>query len=169
MQISTSSMTSYLTLFLRLALAASYLSSVTSRFGLWGQEMGWGNYANFLDYTAKVNPFLPGSAIPAVGRIVDIAEIAIAVLLIVGFRIRETAVLSGVMLFLFAFGMNLGVGVISTLDHSVYTASAASFLLAVHHRSFLSLDAFISERWPASAAEVSAEERVAAFKIEATR
>src|SRR5215813_14346391 len=85
--------------------------------------------------------FLPGTT-------VDIAEISFAVLLVVGFRIRETAFLSGVMLFLFAFGMNLGVGVISTLDHSVYTASAASFLLAIHRESSLSLDAFISKQRP---------------------
>jgi thiosulfate dehydrogenase (quinone) large subunit len=148
MQITTSRLTNYLTVFLRLALAASYLSSVTSRFGLWGEDVGWGNYANFLDYTAKVNLFLPSSAIPAIGRTVDIAEISFAVLLVVGFRIRETAFLSGVMLFLFAFGMNLGIGVISTLDHSVYTASAASFLLAIHRESSLSLDAFISKQRP---------------------
>ena len=153
-----------LSVFLRLALAASYLSSVTSRFGLWGEEVGWGNYANFLAYTAKVNPYLPSSVIPAVGRIVDIAEVSLAVLLIAGFRTREAATLSGVMLFLFAFGMNLGVGVISTLDHSVYTASAASFLLAVHHRSPLSLDAFISKRWPASAAGVSVENGIEAAR-----
>ena len=92
---------------------------------------GWGNYDAFLEYTAKVNPYLPLSVIPTVGQIVDVAEISIAVLLLVGFRIKETAFLSGVMLFLFAFGMNLGVGVISTLDHSVYTACVASFVLPV--------------------------------------
>lgn len=96
--------TRYLTLFLRLALAASYLSSVASRFGLWGEDVGWGNYAAFLDYTAKVNPYLPASMIPALGRCVDIAEITLAVLLIAGLRLRETATVSGVMLFLFAFG-----------------------------------------------------------------
>jgi hypothetical protein len=42
--------------------------------------------------------------------------------------------------------MNLGVGVISTLDHSVYMASAASFLLALHHESSLSLGAFINKQ-----------------------
>ena len=68
-------------------------------------------------------------------------EISLAVLLIVGFRIRETAV--GVMLFLFAFGMNLGVGVISTLDHSVYTACAASFILALHSESAFSIDSLL--------------------------
>src|SRR5262245_65997770 len=99
MQITTSRLTNYLTVFLRLALAASYLSSVTSRFGLWGEDVGWGNYANFLDYTAKVNPFLPSSAIRAIGRTVDIAEISFAILLAVGLRIRETACLRCVMLF----------------------------------------------------------------------
>jgi thiosulfate dehydrogenase (quinone) large subunit len=152
-QMTRSRMTNYLSVFLRLALAASYLSSVSSRFGLWGEDVGWGNYANFLEYTAKVNPFLPISMIPALCRIVDIAEISIAVLLIAGVRIRETAFLSGLLLFLFAFGMNLGVGVLSTLDHSVYTASAASFLLAIHHESFCSLDAlFRKERHSGAAA-----------------
>lgn len=116
--------------FLRFALAASYLSSVTSRLGFWGEDTGWGNYAAFLEYTAKVNPYLPASMIPAVGRIVDVAEISIALMLIAGLRLRATALLSGAMLFLFAFGMNLGVGIISTLDHSVYTACAASLILA---------------------------------------
>ena len=148
MQISTNTMTNYLTVFLRLALAASYLSSVTSRFGFWGEDLGWGNYAAFLEYTAKVNPYLPLSVIPIIGRIVDIAEIAIALLLIIGFRIRETAILSGVMLFVFAFGMNLGAGVISTLDHSVYTACVASFLLAIHHESLLSLDGLLRKSSP---------------------
>ena len=145
MRVTQSKLAGYLTVFLRLALSASYLSSVTSRFGLWGEDVGWGNYANFLAYTAKVNPFLPGPVIPAVGRAVDVAEILVAVFLIAGFRIKETAFLSGVMLFLFAFGMSLGVGVISTLDHSVYTASAASFLLAVRHESFWSIDALIKK------------------------
>ena len=129
-----------LTVFLRFALAASYLSSVTSRFGFWGEDTGWGNYDAFLDYTAKVNPYLPLSVIPTVARMVDVAEISIALLLLVGLRIKETAFISGVMLFLFAFGMNVGVGVISTLDHSVYTACFASLILAVLNNDALSLD-----------------------------
>ena len=133
-----------LTVFTRFALAASYLSSVTSRFGFWGEDTGWGNYAAFLEYTAKVNPYLPLSLIPTVARIVDVAEISIALLLLLGFRIKETAFVSGVMLFLFAFGMNLGVGVISTLDHSVYTACIASFLLAALDDRTFSLDALLA-------------------------
>ena len=136
----------FLTVLLRISLTASYLSSVTSRFGFWGENTGWGNYSAFLEYTAKVNPYLPLSVIPTVARVVDVAEITIALLLIVGFRIRETAFVSGVMLFLFAFGMNLGVGVISTLDHSVYTACVASLMLAVINDDTFSLDALLSVR-----------------------
>lgn len=146
-------MTNYLTVFLRLALAASYLSSVTGRFGFWGADVGWGNYSAFLEYTAKCVPFLTDSWIPVVGRIVDVAEIGIAILLIVGFRIREAAFLSGVLLFLFALGMSIGagIGVISMLDHSVATACAASFLLAAKHESALSIDALLRREWRGAA------------------
>jgi thiosulfate dehydrogenase [quinone] large subunit len=139
-----SRITNYATLYLRLALATAYLSSVTSRFGLWGAGVGWGNFANFLDYTAKVNPFLPRSIIPALGWLVTIAESILGLFLIAGFRIRETAFFSGLLLILFAIGMTIGVGVISPFDYSVYTASAASFFLAVHHREcFLCVDAIM--------------------------
>ncbi|HEX6717079.1 MAG TPA: hypothetical protein VF088_08200 [Pyrinomonadaceae bacterium] len=134
----------YATLYLRLALASAYLSSVTSRFGVWGKGVGWGNFANFLDYTAKVNPFLPRTIIPALGWFVTIAESILALFLIAGFRIRETAFFSGLLLILFAIGMTIGVSVISPFDYSVYTASAASFLLAVYHREcFLCVDAMV--------------------------
>lgn len=130
----------YATIYLRLALASAYLSSVASRFGVFGAGRGWGNFQNFLAYTAKLNPFLPLSFIPALGWIVTILETALAVLLIIGFQIRVTAFASGVMLILFAIGMSIGVGVISPFDYSVYTASAASFLLAVYNQSPLSID-----------------------------
>ena len=131
--------TQYATIYLRLALGSAYLSSVASRFGIFGAR-GWGNFQNFLAYTAKLNPFFPLSFIPALGWIVTIVETALAVLLIVGFHIRVTAFASGVMLILFAIGMSIGVGVISPFDYSVYTASAASFLLAACSQSPISVD-----------------------------
>ena len=132
-------------IYLRLALAAAYLSSVASRFGLWGEGMGWGNFENFLRYTAKLNPFLSASFIPFVGWTTTFAETLCAVLLIIGFRVRETAFLSGVMLILFAVGMTLGFSVKEPLDYSVYTASAASFLLAAFHQSTFSMDWLIGK------------------------
>ena len=130
MHSAQSKFSKYSTIYLRLALGAAYLSSVASRFGLWGQGNGWGNFHNFLIYTAKVNPFLPASFIPPVGWIATIAETALAILIVVGIRLRVAAILSGVLLLLFAIGMAIGFGVKEPLDYSVLTASAASFLLA---------------------------------------
>ena len=152
MRVTHSRMGEYTTIYLRLALGAAYLSSVASRFGWWGQGVGWGNFQNFLAYTAKLNPFLPLSLIPAVGWIVTFAEIALAVSLLAGFRLRETAILSGVLLILFAMGMTLGEGVKSPLDYSVYTASAASFLLAAYQQNSFSIDALIDKRSPSGRA-----------------
>lgn len=132
-------------IYLRLALAAAFLSSVASRFGLWGEGMGWGNFQNFLDYTAKLNPFVPLKFIPFLGWTATIAETLFAFLLIIGFRLRETAFLSGIMLIFFAVGMSLGFSVKEPLDYSVYTASAACFLLAAFHRSAYSVDALLND------------------------
>lgn len=145
MEVISNRFTETVKIYLRLALAAAYLSSVASRFGLWGEGMGWGNFENFLAYTAKLNPFLPASFIPFVGWTATVAETLFAVLLIIGFRVRETAFLSGVMLILFAAGMTLGFSVKEPLDYSVYTASAASFLLAAFQRSSFSVDWLIGK------------------------
>ncbi|MEW6130257.1 MAG: MauE/DoxX family redox-associated membrane protein [Acidobacteriota bacterium] len=139
-------------IYLRVALAAAYLSSVASRFGWRGAGRGWGNFQNFLDYTAKLNPFLPASLIPVVGWMATIAEVAFAVLLLIGFRIKTTAFLSGILLLLFAVGMTLGFGFKEPLDYSVYTASAGSFLLAAWHKNAFSVDAMIG-----NAAEINGQ------------
>jgi hypothetical protein len=49
------------------------------------------------------------------------------------------------MLILFAVGMTLGFSVKEPLDYSVYTASAASFMLAAFHQSAFSLDRLIEK------------------------
>ena len=57
--------------FLRLALGVSFLSVVADRFGLWGvygqPNVSWGNYARFVDYTAKLNWCFAGGHDSSVG------------------------------------------------------------------------------------------------------
>jgi hypothetical protein len=71
--------------FLRLALAISFLSAVADRFGLWGvygqPNVSWGNYARFVDYTAPLNWFLPAAMIPALAMIATGAETLFGLLL----------------------------------------------------------------------------------------
>src|SRR5215471_19309287 len=57
--------------FLRLALAAGFLSAVADRFGLWGPAgtpgVAWGAFGPFLDYTGELLWFLPAGLVPAAG------------------------------------------------------------------------------------------------------
>ena len=61
-------------------------------------------------------------------------------MLIVGYRTRLAAVLSGLLTLAFASGMVFGVGIHAPLNYSVFVVSGGSFLLAGVRRYPLSLD-----------------------------
>jgi uncharacterized membrane protein YphA (DoxX/SURF4 family) len=127
-------------LFLRLALASAFLSAVADRFGLWPKEISsWGNWEAFLVYTQKINPWLPDFLIPAAGILATSAEIIFAICLILGFKTKLFAQLSGILLLLFALSMTFSIGVKSALNFSVFTASAAAFALSLMKTKFLEL------------------------------
>ncbi|MGH9325549.1 MAG: hypothetical protein ACRD2B_02490 [Terriglobia bacterium] len=140
----------YATVYLRLALGTAFLSAVSDRFGIWGPpgapHVAWGNFHNFLVYAAKLNPWFPSSWILTVGWIATACEIAFGIALILGFRTRITAFLSGLLTLTFALGMAFGLGIKAPLDYSVFTASAASFVLASMRFFPLSMDSLFSQR-----------------------
>ena len=61
-------------------------------------------------------------------------------MLIIGYRTRLAAVLSGLLALAFTIGMVCGVGIHAPLSYSVFAVSAGSFLLAEVGRYPLSLD-----------------------------
>lgn len=130
--------------YLRLALGVGFLSAVADRLGLWGPPgadgVAWGSFGPFLDYTAVLNPWAPAALVPAIGWTVTGLEVVVGVLLLVGYRIRITALAAGLMLAAFGVGMTWGTGLKSALDASVLSASAGALLLSIHPRSPLSLD-----------------------------
>ena len=130
--------------FLRLALGTAFLSAVADRFGLWGAygqpNVAWGNYARFVAYTAKLNWFLPAAAIPAVALISTVAETILGLLLILGCKTRITALLSGVLLILFALAMTMASGVKAPLDFSVFSAAGGALLLSACESYPFSMD-----------------------------
>ncbi|MBC8167349.1 MAG: DoxX family membrane protein [Bryobacteraceae bacterium] len=134
----------FATVFLRIALAAGFLSAVADRLGGWGPygapNVGWGDMAHFLPYVAQVNPWFPGSFIPAVAWAANIAEIVLGVLLLVGWNTRLAAFWSGMLLCAFAVGMTAGPGVKSALNASVFAAAGGAFLLATSGRYPFSVD-----------------------------
>ena len=125
----------YAPVFLRLAVGVSFLSGVADRFGLWGPagtaNVAWGNFERFTAYTAQLNPWAPALTVPALAWVATVAEIVLGVALILGVFTRWSALLSAVLLLLFAFGMAAGIGVKSALNASVFSAAAAAFALAV--------------------------------------
>lgn len=120
--------------FLRVALAASFLSAVADRFGMWGAPgepgVAWGAWDPFVEYVALLNWFAPAALHAPLGWIATIAEVIIAIGLLVGWKLRWFALASGGLLMLFAVTMTIATGIKSPLDYSVFTAAAASFLLA---------------------------------------
>jgi putative oxidoreductase len=124
-----------LTLYARLAIAAGFLSSVADRFGLWGPagsaKVAWGNWKNFVAYTAVLNFFLPRWSAPILAVVVTIAETTLGILLILGLWQRATAAVSAALLCMFAVAMSVALGVKAPLDYSVFSAAAAAGLLYV--------------------------------------
>lgn len=136
-------------LYLRLALGAGFLSAVADRFGLWGPPgadgVAWGSFDAFLEYTALLNPWAPGSLVPLLGWTVTILEVALGLLLLVGYRTRPAAAGAGLLLLAFGLGMTWGTGVKSALDASVFAASAGALLLFLHPGSSLGVDAVVGD------------------------
>ena len=130
--------------FLRLALGISFLSAVADRFGLWGvyghANVSWGNYARFVDYTAKLNSFLPAAMIPPLAMIATAAETLLGLLLILGWNTRIVAVLSGALLTIFALTMTVALGVEAPLSFSVFSAAGGALLLGACADFPLSVD-----------------------------
>ena len=133
--------------FLRLALGFSFLSAVADRFGLWGvygqPNVAWGNYARFVAYTAKLNWFLPAATIPALATIATAAESLFGLLLVLGWKTRTIALLSGIVLTTFALTMTMALGVKAPLDFSVFPAAGGALLLATSAKFPLSLDELV--------------------------
>jgi uncharacterized membrane protein YphA (DoxX/SURF4 family) len=130
--------------FLRLALGITFLSAVADRFGLWGAygqpNVAWGNYARFVDYTAKLNWFLPAAIIPALAAIATVAETLFGLLLLLGWKTRITSLLSGLLLISFAVTMTMALGVKAPLNFSVFPAAGGALLLGVCENFPFSLD-----------------------------
>src|SRR5215469_9185845 len=120
-------------LYLRLALGAAFLSGIADRFGLYtGRNVGYGNFEGFLQYTAKVNAFMPPSTVPFLGWAATVAEFSLGLALVLGLWLRWAALGSSLLLILFGTAMAISFGFKSPLDYSVFSASAGALVLALH-------------------------------------
>lgn len=133
-------------LFLRVAIATSFLSAVADRFGLWGKDNSvWDNWNNFLEYTNLINPWFPDATLPIFAILATVFEIVFAICLLIGFKTELFAKLSGILLSVFALAMSLSTGIKGALDFSVFSASAGAFAISLIKVKYLELDNLISK------------------------
>ena len=120
--------------FLRVALAAGFLSAVADRFGLWGPagaaNVAWGAWQPFVDYVAKLNWFAPPASTLILAWAATVAEVVLGIGLLIGWQLRWFALAAGLLLLSFAITMTLALGVKAPLDFSVFAAAGGAFLLA---------------------------------------
>ena len=109
-------------------------------------NVAWGNYARFVDYTAKLNWFLPTGMIPVLANLSTVAETLFGLLLILGWKTRTTALLSGVLVTIFALAMTVALGVKAPLDMSVFSAAGGALLLATSANYPFSLDELVRRK-----------------------
>ncbi|MGC2194671.1 MAG: MauE/DoxX family redox-associated membrane protein [Terriglobales bacterium] len=119
-------------LYARTALGAAFLSAVASRFGLWNKTLDLKHFANFMQYVAEVNSFLPTALIPFVAWGATVAETSLGILLILGLWPRWVSLASAILLAMFGTAMGISFGVKSPMDYSVFSASGAAVLLFLH-------------------------------------
>lgn len=139
----------YAQLFTRLAVATAFLSAVADRIGLWGSPgskyASWGNWDNFMSYSNKLNFFVPELLQEPLAIFATALEIIFGILLIVGYKSKLTANLSGLLLVLFAITMTIAFGIKSTFTYSVWIGAGACFLLANMETYYCSLDNYLKK------------------------
>lgn len=113
-------------LYARIALAAAFLSAVSSRLGIWGG--GWDSFEEWA--RTDVLAFMPAFAVKPLLVLATIAEATLGVLLLVGKWPRAVGLAAAALLASFALAMALSAGVRSPLEYSVFSASAAALLIA---------------------------------------
>lgn len=130
-------------LFLRLALGIGYLVPALDRLGVWGKNgqpgISWGDWQHFMQYARETMSFVPPALVPVFAVMATVGEISFGILLLIGQWTKYAALGSGVLALLFAISMTISFGIVSPLSYSVFTVSAASFLLATldkYHWSF---------------------------------
>jgi uncharacterized membrane protein YphA (DoxX/SURF4 family) len=143
-------MRGYASLVLRIALALTFLYSVADRFGWVGSpgaaNVSWGTFSRFTSYVGMLNSFLPHSVIPALAWMDTSLEAFLSLMLLAGLGLRAVSLVSGLLLLAFATAMSVANGIGAPFQYSVFTASAAAFLLATQPSDRWSVDRLLELR-----------------------
>ncbi len=134
-------------LYLRIALGAGFFIIGLDRLGAWGPYgkpwVSWGDWKHFSAYAHELMHFLPYSLAEGLAIVATFVEVVSGPLLIAGLLTRWVALACSLLTLCFAAAMAITNGIVSPLNYSVFTVSAASLLLAAQGYYRWSVDALI--------------------------
>ncbi|RFZ92417.1 DoxX family protein [Mucilaginibacter conchicola] len=137
-------------IYLRAALGIGYVWLVADRIGLLGAygqpHISWGDWEHFMVLSRDTMSFLPPALVTPLAIIASVAEGVFGIMLLLGLFTRLAAYGSGLLTLAFAISMTISRGFDSPIGYSVFTVSAASFLLACVPTYKWSIDALIAKR-----------------------
>lgn len=120
-------------LYARIALGSAFLSAVAGRFGLWHGTIDLKYFSSFLNYAREeVLAFMPAASVPYLAWTATLCETSLGILLLLGVWPRRVSLASAGLLAMFGTSMAISQGLKSPMDYSVYSASSAAILLALH-------------------------------------
>jgi uncharacterized membrane protein YphA (DoxX/SURF4 family) len=119
--------------FLRFALAITFLVSIADRFGWLGQygskNVSWGDWKHFVQYVAVLNWFVPKVIVNGLAVLETVIELGLGIALLLGVYPRVVAWSSAALLTSFALTMSIALGVVAPLSYSVFSAAGGAMLL----------------------------------------
>ncbi len=155
----------WLSVLVRVIMAADFLLAVGDRFGLFGPAgtpgVTTGDFAHFVDYTRTVTTFLPDGLAPTLAVLATVAEIALASALLLGLRLRLAALGAAGLLVIYGTSMMISLPVAEQFRYNVFVLAAGMLVLAGLTKIPLTLDAVLArQRLAAEQAQVSPHEPV---------
>jgi hypothetical protein len=132
---------------LRIFIGVAFTGAICDRLGLFGGSgtpgVSWGNFKNFVAYTAQVNSFLPAALIPSLAAIESIIEGALGAAMMLGFSVRKVTLASAALLCCLGLAMTVSLGLASQFPFAVFVLTAGALVLAtLDTSSRWSVDAF---------------------------
>lgn len=124
----------YGVLFLRLALAVSFLAIVADKLGYWGEHESesilWGTWDKYASYFQSLIPFIPAGVAEKIAAATTSLEVVLALMLLVGLKVRWAAIATSIYTFVLVILMFISMHPEAPFNSGLLLISSASFLLA---------------------------------------
>lgn len=136
-------------LFLRIALSLGFILPVMDRIGYMGApgsgKVAWGDWEHFINYTNILLPFLNRTAANIMGSAATIAELAIGICLLIGFKIKLASIGAALITFTFAVCMIAASGIGAPFQYPVFVFTGAALVLSGLDNFKWSMDNYITK------------------------